>query len=257
MHPVLSFADRVVRKVRRPWRRRAYAARTTPFVHRGAKGLRFRLEAGEYIDGEIFVEGIYELYHLRWIERNLAGGTFVDVGANIGNHALYLAGAFDEVHCFEPNPPIADRLAHNAALNGIDLAIHRVGLGAEDGELPFHSDLAGNAGGSRFVSDPSAATNVLPIRNGDRWFRENGIARADLIKIDVEGFELEVLKGLRETIGSQRPKLVLEFDGTCNAPEELIALLPGYRLDELTGTGTPMPFRGERRYHGAIVARPE
>ena len=255
MFAFLDFADRVKRKLLRPSRRRSYAAKTRPFVYRGAKGLRFRLHPGEYIDRAIFIEGAYELYFLRWIERNIRGRTFVDVGANIGNHALYLSRKFDAVHCFEPNPPIADRLEDNAALNDIPIYVHRVGLGRVDAELPFRPNTSGNSGGSSFSANGFEATSVLPVRNGDAYFAAHGIEKIDLMKIDVEGFELEVLRGLQATIRRDQPVVIFEFDGRKNDPGELAELLANYRLAALEGTGVLADFVPERRYYAAVVAQ--
>ena len=217
--------------------------------------MRFRLYPGEYIDRDIFTEGAYELYFLRWIERNIKGRSFVDVGANIGNHALYLASNFEAVHCFEPNPAIADRLEENAALNRIPIHVHRVGLGYRDAELPFHPNTSGNCGGSSFAANGFEATSVLPVRNGDSYFAAHDIEKIDLLKIDVEGFEFEVLRGLQKVIRRDRPVIIFELDGTKNNPAELIGILPGYRLAVLDDSGMIGGFVPERRYYGAVVAR--
>lgn len=250
---VLDFADRVARKVRRPFRRLAWSLKKEPFVHIGAKSLRFRLQPGQYIDGDIYIEGIYELYFLRYIARNLVGGTFLDVGANIGNHALYLAENFDFVHCFEPDPAIADRLADNAALNDATIYIHRVGLGAENGELPFYPSAVGNQGTGSFVAQDGHAVRTLPVRNGDDYLALAKIFGVSFIKIDVEGFELQVVAGLRNTINRDRPIIMLEFDGTRNDFCTLTGLLPDYSFLMLTPAG-PTSFAPDRQFYPAIIA---
>lgn len=101
-----------------PRRQKAWAAQRSPFVHRGARGVRMRLYPGQYIDERIYVDGIYEKRFLEFLRRRIPrGGVMLDVGANIGNHALYLADLFDEVHCFEPSPKAADRLEENIGLS--------------------------------------------------------------------------------------------------------------------------------------------
>lgn len=254
MTNLVDFADRVARKLRRSSRRREWAGKTAPFVYTGAKGLRFNLHPGEYIDGDIYVEGIYELYYLRHIARNYGGGTLLDVGANIGNHALYLADAFDAVHCFEPDPAIADRLAANAALNAIPLHIHRVGLGAVDAELPFYPTEEGNLGTGSFAPRFGDAVTTLPVRNGDTYLAAAAIRDVSFIKIDVEGFELQVIEGLRHTIERDLPTIVLEFDGELNDFAVLQGLLPGYHFLELTSDGAA-PFTPERRFYQALIAQ--
>ena len=62
----------------------------------------------------------------------------LDVAANIGNHALYLRNLFDEVHCLEPSPRVADRLDENIGLNGAtNVRVHRLGLRSSDALIPF------------------------------------------------------------------------------------------------------------------------
>lgn len=251
-----DFLNRVKRKILRKSRTRSYRAKTAPFLHRGEKGLIFELFPDEYIDGIIHSEGLFELYPLRWTGRHVRGRTFVDVGANIGNHTLYLAEYFDEVHCFEPFAPVADRLEANIARNRLSAQVHRVGLGAADDDLPFVPNRTGNLGqGSFAVAVAGGEGEVLPVREGDRYFRERGIRNVDLLKIDVEGFELQVLAGLKATIARDRPTIILEFDGREQDASALCDLLPDYVIEELRGK-VPRPWVIEHRFYNHLLARP-
>lgn len=220
-----------------PLRRRLWRRHTTPFIHRPSKNRALRLFPGEYVDGEIFVHGAYEYRLLALIERHVRGGTFVDVGANIGNHALYLAGSFDRVICFEPNPPVVARLRENIALSGAsNIVVYAVGLGEEDGALPFHHNYAGNAGGGTFLDADFPVSGTLPIRVGDEVLCDCG--RVALLKVDVEGFEPFVFRGLRGTIAKHRPIVIFERD--CRRQRlgdwgQIADCLPGYRFAELAG----------------------
>lgn len=200
----------------------------------------------------------------------------LDVGANIGNHALYLAGIFDWVICFEPNPIALDRLRHNIELNRVEnVTVYPVGLGEFDAELPFHNNTAGNIGGGSFVHTDFPVSHTLPVRNGDQILR--GIHDVALIKVDVEGFEASVLRGFTKTIARNRPLIVLEFDGratTTSAWSGIRETLPNYVFAELlgiAGTGVDQlrtalsngietrlcAFREpERRYYENILAFP-
>ncbi len=175
----------------------------------------------------------------------------LDVGANIGNHALYLAPNFDEIHCFEPNPVTLERLRENVTLNRSTLHIHPVGLGAADAELEFHANTSGNLGGSSFARTDFPVSGILPVRRGDAYLASHGIEGIDLIKIDVEGFEAEVLAGLVETIKRERPVIIFEYDGRTNAEavfDRFIAALPGYRFAEFTAS----PGKGFGRFWGIL-----
>jgi len=243
--------DLLRREFRRPSRQREWQKKSAPFVHEARDGLRFRLFPPEYIDSQIFIEGIYELHLLRFLRKRERGGVMLDVGANIGNHALYLAPNFDEIHCFEPNPVALERLRENVALNRSTLHIHPVGLGAADAELEFHANTSGNLGGSSFARTDFPVSSILPVRRGDAYLASHGIEGIDLIKIDVEGFEAEVLAGLVETIKRERPVIIFEYDGRTNAEAEFdrfIAALPGYRFAEFTAA----PGKGFGRWWGIL-----
>lgn len=150
-----------------------------------------------------------ELHYLR--DAFPPGGTFVDIGANIGNHSLFFAlfAKASRVIPIEPNPVsyrllIANVLC-NRLLDIVDLS--RLGVGVSDtkGTGFAIEDRARNIGAARLV--PGAGTiTALP---GDALFQGE---TPNLIKIDVEGMELLALKGLSETIARCRPRLFVEVD---------------------------------------------
>ena len=194
-----------------------------------------RLYPAQYIDERFYVDGIYEQRFLDFLRRRInSGGVMLDVGANIGNHALYLADIFDEVHCFEPSPKVADRLDENVGLNHArNVLIHRLGLGSSVGTIPFSSDE--NLALGRFLHGESEGAELLPVTTGDKWIADAGLQRLDYIKIDVEGFEDEVLLGLRETIRRFRPLVTFEYSGQSNDPasfEAMRSVLAGYEIYE-------------------------
>lgn len=144
------------------------------------------------------------------------GGVFVDIGANVGNHSLFV-GKFlspSRIIPIEPNALVTDLLAANLLLN--DLApccdLSHVGIGASDETVGgFGMSEAGrNIGAARMV----AGTGDLAVRVGD-----DILAGVDpsLIKIDVEGMEMRVLRGLAQTIARARPTIFVEVDNDNDA----------------------------------------
>ena len=141
-----------------------------------------------------------------------AGGTFVDIGANVGNHSLYAAlflGAA-RVIAFEPNPLAYRLLVQNVLVNGleqvIDLSRLGVGVGArEEGGYSMERRRR-NLGGAKMLPGESGKLRVLP---GDTLLEGEAPA---LIKIDVEGMEMAVLEGLKATLRQHRPVLLVEVD---------------------------------------------
>lgn len=223
-------------KVRGPLATRAWERKRRPFLYTGARKIRFRLHPGQYIDNRIFFDGAYERRFLEFLSRRLRrGGAMLDVGANIGNHALYLSRHFDEIHCFEPNPAAVARLNDNLSLNpAAGVHVHSVGLGAEAGELPFQEDPE-NLAVSRFVAAADDNSILLRIAAGDQVVEDGNISDVNYIKVDVEGFEAQVLKGLRRTIERFRPVVTFEYLGESSPDgtfESIRSSLRGYRLFE-------------------------
>ena len=145
------------------------------------------------------------------------GGTFVDIGANVGNHSLYAAlflGAA-RVIAFEPNPLAYRLLVQNVLVNGlehvIDLSRLGVGLGARDEGGYSMERRRRNLGGAKMLPGDSGKLRVLP---GDTLLEGEAPA---LIKIDVEGMEMPVLEGLKATLRQHRPVLLVEVDNANEA----------------------------------------
>lgn len=155
----------------------------------------------------------------------------VDIGANIGTHTIPFAQKVKKVYAFEPQLPIFDLLVENIKLNllGEKIELFNCALGREDNtafSLPkIDYDAPGNFGGigcTESISDKPVEVRVL-----DRV----PIERIALLKIDVEGSEIDVLNGAKGHIHRSRPLLYVEND----RPEKSAALIDliqglGYRL---------------------------
>lgn len=149
----------------------------------------------------------------------LAAGSRVafDVGANIGCTALLLSHLAKQVHAFEPSSSTHHFLAMNTRQVG-NVTTHCIGLGAKPKftELTF----AANNRSGGFVSEGTATpgghvTERIEVRTLDKVVKHYGITDIDFIKLDVEGFELEVLKGAVETLRRYRPVVTLEMNHWC------------------------------------------
>lgn len=141
------------------------------------------------------------------------GDTVIEAGSNLGAHTLALGAAVGpggRVHAFEPQKLINELLTWNVKANGLDqITVHRAAVGSEPGELPLPDvdySRSGNFGGIS-LGQSSGGDNV-PIITIDSI----GLSQLRLLKADVEGMELEVLRGAAETIRRCRPILYLEND---------------------------------------------
>jgi FkbM family methyltransferase len=146
-------------------------------------------------------------------------GVAVDVGANIGLTALALAALLPEgrVIAAEPSPRTLRALRQNLAANrlGERIIIEAAAVGAEPGEAEFHD--SDHSAGSHLLSAGTMRAERLgrvtvPVTTLDRIAAAHGLHRLDLVKVDVEGFESEVLDGAAAAIARYRPAFILEFN---------------------------------------------
>lgn len=137
----------------------------------------------------------------------------LDIGANIGVTALIMAsrGGADRVFAFEPVPSNAAFLRHNLKDNGIKTCtVVEQAIGDQAGTVTISDDGPWSlVGGTR---DRPASASVK-IGTLDQWYADNlAGTRIDLIKIDVEGYEPNVLAGAARVIGRWRPVIYMEFN---------------------------------------------
>lgn len=166
-----------------------------------------------------FVRGTYEPPIQQAITANLApGDAFFDIGANIGFFCLIAArrvGPRGQVYAFEPVPRNAEAVAESARLSGFDtIRVFAEAAGATTGRGQLL--LADHIGGAALAS-----AGAPPDMNGRLEVGivaiDDAIARRDLrppslVKIDVEGAEIDVLGGMTQTLRRHRPKVIYEVD---------------------------------------------
>jgi FkbM family methyltransferase len=135
--------------------------------------------------------------------------TVIDAGAHIGVHTLSLAplaGPEGRVYAFEPQKKIYRELVHNLRLNGVDNVVPlRYALGRSAGVIEMSPTVIGNEGSTPVGRGGDKAE----LRSIDSFAFSN----VSFIKIDVEGFEDEVLEGARLTIARHRPVIMIEIQG--------------------------------------------
>lgn len=138
-----------------------------------------------------------------------AGDLVLDVGANCGNHTLYLScvvGA--EVHAFEPDAELCEVIRSSTSLNGVDdlVTVYEVGVGDAEGFGRIVQTAENNRGAQRLQRVSSEENGTTIIRLDDLDFSK--AVRA--MKIDVEGMELDVLNGAKALIERDRPEIYVE-----------------------------------------------
>ena len=226
LHPA-SLAARAVRALRSAHRLRGWLPLGERIVPHSSEltfrvrndGLWFEGDLASFIERRIYLYGGYDRSAIRQFvalvppdRRRVA----LDVGTNVGTHGLAFARSFAEVHCFEPNPAVFARLARNAALNAMPhLHLHPVGLGDVSAELDFHSisDEADALGTFSPVQQYDCEVRVIGkglVERADDYLEGRLGGPVDAVKLDVQGFEPEALRGMQRILERDRPYLWIE-----------------------------------------------
>jgi FkbM family methyltransferase len=214
-----------------------------------------------FIDKHIFLYGVYEPFMFDLFLRYLkTGDTFIDIGANIGQHTIFAAkivGEEGSVHAFEPIPKLYNQLKDSVELNHLDkyVFLHNVAIGPKEGQGTFY--VSKNAGGSSFVNkDDLSETITVSIKNGDTYL--SPLKKIDAIKIDVEGFEYEVLLGVKKIIETYRPILFLEFSGHFytqqgnQSGEKILSLLRSYNYSIFDIEDNFLEIKDDKHFNSLI-----
>lgn len=186
---------------------------------------------------EILNFGSFEARELEMLAGFCKGKkTFFDIGANVGWYSLNLAKRFPSLRvlAFEPIPRTYCSLRANIKLNkASNIRIYNHGFSDHNGKLTFFFDPAcsGNASTARLIRSQKAQKIVCRVRTLDSFTKRTG-AKVDVIKCDVEGAELLVLRGGLETLQRDKPVIFLEMLRKWAAafdyhPNDIINLLAG------------------------------
>jgi FkbM family methyltransferase len=133
----------------------------------------------------------------------------VDVGAHVGNHTIYFAHVLGlRTIAFEPNPASYGLLAENVRSNGLGeiCRTRNAAVGATGSRVRTIVASERNTGMATVEPDPSGSVAMVTL--DDEVLAE---PRIDVIKIDVEGWELDVLRGAEEVLRTRRPLLYVEI----------------------------------------------
>ena len=198
----------------------------------------------------------------------------LDVGAHTGEYADLLLSHFPQaqVHAFEPHP-VTHELLRRAA--GERVCCHAEALGAEAGEFELFDrkkcDGSVRASLSRealeSVQQDELVAHRVQVSTVDRFLAEHGIEQVDLLKIDTEGFEMDVLNGAAQALQEGRVRVIqFEFNqlhiGRRQFLADFMGRLPGHRLyrilpDGLISLAKLHPFEREIFAFQNILALPQ
>jgi len=238
-------------------------------------GLLMRIDTRNHIDWQIYFTGGFEPHVSCLISQVLgAGDVAVDVGANIGTHALEMAqavGRGGQVFAFEPSPAVRAALAENVRLNGFESVV--TVLDKAVGETPGSAVLRVPLEGDKHFSNQGLASlsafdaphREVPVEVVclDDFLEEGRVA---LVKIDVQGYDAKVVRGMARCLARCHPVVVFEYEAWAweQSGETLDSLLAwltsqGYAAHELTLAAGRLALRPLQEGaapggHGDIVA---
>ena len=206
---------------------------------------RWLLDNRNWIDQQLIIRRPYEVAQVarcRALIREHGLQAFFDIGANFGLYSVLLARepGLTEVHAYEPLPRNADQLCANLFLNALDGRVHvnNQAVGDHAGACELFVD-PGSTGVSTLIPDEShrdqrAYQSVVTVQTVVFDDQHPLTATRALIKVDVEGAELQVLRGMSRFLAANKVVLQIETTpGTQQAAEDLLRDA-GYRaLDRI------------------------
>jgi FkbM family methyltransferase len=226
-------------------------------------GLSWALDLGEGIDFSIYLRGSFEPDHTRFFEKKLGvDEVILDIGANIGAHTLHYAKRTSEGHgrviAVEATAYAFGKMLRNLSLNPAFAAkatpVHcmLVEPGQPVTETEIYSSWPLTGGGDRHAQHQGIGKPIgdAQVTTLDALVRSLALSRIDWIKIDVDGHELQVLRGAVETLRKFRPRIVMElahdYEDEQQGFKEMVGLLfaQGYRFYSLAGKPLPTTAEG-------------
>ena len=182
------------------------------YINRQSNFPQFIILNHDYVSSDILIDGYYEIKELttlcEWLKTKKKISCVIDVGAYLGNHSVFFSNYFKTVYSFEPNT-FSFKLLKLNTINQQNIKIYNFGLSDKNQIKNFYS-YESNYGGSSVKKNKKIKFTKIKakfLKFDDLKIKK----KADLIKIDVEGHELNVLKGLKKIINQNNCILQIEI----------------------------------------------
>ncbi len=200
-----------------------------PLKIRLAGGLSMRCYPHSHAAALVWYCGLPEWEHMRFVQDFLRpGDCFVDVGANVGTYSLLAAAVADVgIVAFEPSSLAFQRLHENIALNGLEsrISTRREAVGAVPGTVMMTTGC--DAMNHVVVAGETVLSEKVAMVSLDDALGAGVADQLRLIKVDVEGFEEEVLRGAMAVLAAAKPVLIVEANDAPAIRDFLVPL--GYQ----------------------------
>ena len=202
------------------------------------EGISYELDLSESIEASLYYSGIYELETLRCLQKYITNDMIVfEIGANIGSHSFEIAKLLQQgsgkLYCFEPTDYAFAKLIKNHELNNFtNITFEKIALSDSEGSqvitptssletMAFTASWDIKDGSSKNAREQQIFFTTL-----DLYVQKHALQCVDLLKIDVDGYELKVITGGYETISQHHPIIIIELS-------ECMLQYVGVRLEEL------------------------
>jgi len=196
--------------------------------------LKIKLHGGEDITSRLWwhgSKGFEEKTTKLFIHLAKKSQSFLDIGAHIGWYSILAKKMNPEIKVWalEPNPPVFEQLIKNVAANEISINCEKKAASDTNGTKLFYLGAPGLSSSSGLRPEVGGdSTIIVETIAIDKFIANSQIEILDLIKIDVEGHELEVLKGMEQTILSMHPIIIFEVSQMVDNYDEIYAYLGGF-----------------------------
>ncbi|HEX2533801.1 MAG TPA: FkbM family methyltransferase [Chitinophagaceae bacterium] len=215
---------------------------------------------GYKVENDLFWSGIYGGWERNsldaWTRLSARASVVFDIGANTGIYSL-LTKAMNrkaEVHAFEPVSRVYQKLVHNSELNQYNIHCVNKALSNNTGTALLYDNDADHeysATLSQHGPVPLTHTKEVATITLDDYIEQNGIQRIDLMKIDVEGFEPEVLQGFARYIRVFRPAILIEIlEDAVGAQVEALVEGNGYQFYRMIEESKPQRVTALKKFNG-------
>lgn len=175
--------------------------------------------ADNYIEYTILTTGTYETEISKLIRTSLKPGyVALDIGANIGLQSIRMSqccGDDGKVYAFEPLTYIREKFSKNVALNhcsNVTLLPFALSDKNDSAEVKINESIWNQGTFNLNQPDSGNTAQQITIKIADQIPEIENLNKLHLIKIDVEGFEYHVLRGLKQTLQKHKPRIIFEYD---------------------------------------------
>lgn len=226
--------------------------------------------ADNYIEWTILSTGTYEDEINKLIKISLGpGDVALDIGGNIGLQSIRMSKSVGEngkIFAFEPLTHLQEKFSRNIKLNKADnVKLFPYALSNIESEADFHINKGNWNQGTFNISNNQEGTEIqhVIIKVADEIPNIKALNSLDLVKIDVEGYEYQVLLGLKQTINKHKPRIIFEYDSNYwqangQSINECFGFLSGlgYTLYQITPVGCELVQRSSAAVSGNLFCMP-